>query len=402
MQHVAPLAPLLLIAAFVASIGAPAAAPSAATTSSAANTQGDGPAAPDGPTAADAPAREADAGRGLSAAGRWIVLLRAGSSVNGAETRARRLGVDVDRTFRNVVRGYSARLSDAQVATLREDPTVEAVVPDAVITLEAQSTPRGVRRVFATQNPISRIDGIDQRVDADVAIVDTGIDKEHGGPQRGRRGELLELEPGGMGRRQRARHPRRRHRRRHRQRQRRGRRRARRAAVGGADPELGRQRPRVVVRLRPRLDHRPARPSRLEPPAHRGRQHVGREDGQGRPQLRAVQQRPDAPGRVPARRFGRHRGGRRRQQPLQRRAPRARRLQRGDHRLGARGQRRPPGRPSAARRATRGAATTRTTRSRTSPTSAPTSTSSPPASASSRPCPAATDSSRGPRWPRRT
>ena len=52
-------------------------------------------------------------------------------------------------------------------------------MPDEVISLEAQTTPRGVRRVFAPKSPISRIDGIDQRVDADVAIVDTGIDKDH-------------------------------------------------------------------------------------------------------------------------------------------------------------------------------------------------------------------------------
>jgi subtilisin family serine protease len=186
MQHVAPLAPLLLAAAFVASIGASAAAPAGAIEASVGTANLAGRAAADRSTITDAPGRGAeadrdvDAGRGLSAAGRWIVLLRDGSSVNGAETRARRLGVSVDRTFRNAVRGYSARLSDAQVAALREDPTVEAVVPDAVISMTAQSTPRGVRRVFATQNPISRIDGIDQRVDADVAIVDTGIDKDHG------------------------------------------------------------------------------------------------------------------------------------------------------------------------------------------------------------------------------
>ena len=89
------------------------------------------------------------------------------------------MGVAVDHTFRNVVHGYSAKLDTSQVATLRADPNVEAVVPDGVISLEAQTTPRGVRRVFAPRNPISRIDGIDQRVDADVAIVDTGIDTDH-------------------------------------------------------------------------------------------------------------------------------------------------------------------------------------------------------------------------------
>ena len=55
--------------------------------------------------------------------------------------------------------------------------------------------------------------------------------------------------------------------------------------------------------------------------------------------------RPDAPGDLPARRLGRHRGRRRRQQHFNaaRLVPAA--LQRGDHRLRARRQRRPPGRP---------------------------------------------------------
>ena len=127
-----------------------------------------------------APSGDATKDRGrIDPTGRWIVLLKDGASVDAAGTRARRMGVAVDHTFRNVVHGYSAKLDTSQVATLRADPNVEAVVPDGVISLEAQTTPRGVRRVFAPRNPISRIDGIDQRVDADVAIVDTGIDKDH-------------------------------------------------------------------------------------------------------------------------------------------------------------------------------------------------------------------------------
>jgi hypothetical protein len=116
---------------------------------------------------------------GLDAADRWIVVLRPGASPDGARLRASELGVAADRTFRSAVHGYAARLSPGQVAALREDPTVEAVVPDAVVTMEAQSTPRGVRRVFATPSAIARIDGSDERVDADVAIVDTGVDPSH-------------------------------------------------------------------------------------------------------------------------------------------------------------------------------------------------------------------------------
>jgi len=126
-----------------------------------------------------APAPNTTHGHGLSAAGRWIVVLRSGASVDREQTRARGLGVAVDRTFRSVVHGYAAKLDGAQVAALRSDPNVSELVPDALVTMEAQTTPHGVRRVFGQRSPIALIDGVDQRVDADVAIVDTGIDPKH-------------------------------------------------------------------------------------------------------------------------------------------------------------------------------------------------------------------------------
>ena len=115
----------------------------------------------------------------LSAAGRWIVVLKDGASVSTATEHASRLGVATDRVFRNKVHGYSARLDTAQVATLRADPSVTAVVPDGLISIAGQSIPRGVRRVGSASSLVSRINGVDERVDADVAIVDTGIDKNH-------------------------------------------------------------------------------------------------------------------------------------------------------------------------------------------------------------------------------
>ena len=167
MLRASPLAPVCLVAALVASFAAPVAAQAAEPLRT----------TPTTPRTVTTPGGEA--GPTLSAAGRWIVMLRDGASVTAAETRARGLGVSVDRAFSHVVRGYSAKLDAAQFASLREDPNVVALVPDAVIRLEAQSTPRGIRRVFGPKNPIAKIDGVDQRVDADVAIVDTGIDKQH-------------------------------------------------------------------------------------------------------------------------------------------------------------------------------------------------------------------------------
>ena len=170
MQHVAPLAPILLAAALIGSFGAPV--------------DGRSPGPGTLPSHRRRPARPRrgdaakDRGR-IDPTGRWIVLLRDGASVDAAGTRARRMGVAVDHTFRNVLHGYSAKLDPDPGRHAARRPGRRGLVPDEVISLEAQTTPRGVRRVFAPKNPISRIDGIDQRVDADVAIVDTGIDKDH-------------------------------------------------------------------------------------------------------------------------------------------------------------------------------------------------------------------------------
>jgi subtilisin family serine protease len=106
-------------------------------------------------------------------------VLKDAADPDAAARRAKGLGVTAERSFRNVIRGYSARLSRSQLAALRADPSVAAVVPDEVISIQAQTVTNGVKRVFGPRSSVARIDGLDQRVDADVAIVDTGIDPYH-------------------------------------------------------------------------------------------------------------------------------------------------------------------------------------------------------------------------------
>lgn len=159
MRRATPLA-LALLLAFGASPAAPvpvAAAP--------------GSVGADAPTTAEGAADVAP----LTADGRYIVMLKDGRGVDDVELRAGRLGVTADRTFRNAVRGFSARLTPGQLAALRLDPDVAEIVPDEVITIAGQSIPTGVRRVGGRDSLVAAIDGSDPQVDADVAIVDTGI-----------------------------------------------------------------------------------------------------------------------------------------------------------------------------------------------------------------------------------
>ncbi len=107
-----------------------------------------------------APARELTAERGHAApaaargstaadpTGRWIVVYRNGTNVAKTSTRlAKAGGFTADRTFSSALRGLTARLNPRQVARLRTDPAVLAVVPDEKIELAAQLIPTGIDRI---------------------------------------------------------------------------------------------------------------------------------------------------------------------------------------------------------------------------------------------------------------
>ena len=128
------------------------------------------------PTAVpSAPTPSAVSGTLPDATGRYIVMLRSGSDTAAAVAKAgKHDGVKADRSYTRAFRGFSAKLDKKQRGDLLADPNVVAVVPDEVVTL-AQTIPTGVSRINGLLNPIAKIDGTDQRVDADVAIVDTGI-----------------------------------------------------------------------------------------------------------------------------------------------------------------------------------------------------------------------------------
>lgn len=114
------------------------------------------------------------------AADRYIVLLREGSDVDGTIGRlSRRVGIRPDHAYRNAVRGFSAHLDARQLADVKADPSVALVEADRVVQLESQTLPTGVDRVDADLSPAAKINGLDERVDADIAIIDTGIQADH-------------------------------------------------------------------------------------------------------------------------------------------------------------------------------------------------------------------------------
>jgi subtilisin len=110
--------------------------------------------------------------------GRWIVVYKNGTNVAATSARlAKTGGFAVDRTFKSAFRGLTAKLTPRQVRSVRRDPAVASVVPDEKIELAGtiQVIPTGIDRISGRLSDAANIDGVDERVDADVAIVDTGI-----------------------------------------------------------------------------------------------------------------------------------------------------------------------------------------------------------------------------------
>ncbi|HET7728184.1 MAG TPA: S8 family serine peptidase [Candidatus Limnocylindrales bacterium] len=110
---------------------------------------------------------------------RFIVVLDPGTNVAAAADRAEAtVGADVEREFRRLG-AYVAEMTEAEAEQLELDPSVRAVVPDEPIELTGEPIPTGISRINGPTNQVASIDGFDTRVDADIAIVDTGIDPAH-------------------------------------------------------------------------------------------------------------------------------------------------------------------------------------------------------------------------------
>ncbi|MEA2675871.1 MAG: in [Chloroflexota bacterium] len=104
--------------------------------------------------------------------------------------------VRVNSVYANAVGGFAASLNSAQLAAVRANPSVAAVVPDLAVSIDdgsvgseasvmrnvvrpAWQVPAGVRRVGARTSAVQSFTHRTERVNADVAILDTGVDRDH-------------------------------------------------------------------------------------------------------------------------------------------------------------------------------------------------------------------------------
>jgi subtilisin len=81
-------------------------------------------------------------------------------------------GFKPTHVYSNLFKGFAGKMTPGQARKLERNPKVEAVEPARQLELFNQVTPVGITRVGATVNPVAKIDGKDERVDADVMVID--------------------------------------------------------------------------------------------------------------------------------------------------------------------------------------------------------------------------------------
>ena len=131
-----------------------------------------------GATSLTTTAQAAPQGTG-SAAGYLVVLDDSAVARTVAQTHADRFGLDLGHVYSSALQGYSATMTPQTASLVEALPGVDFVQEDRQVRATAQSTPTGVDRSQADVSPTAAINGTDQRVDADVAVIDTGVDLDH-------------------------------------------------------------------------------------------------------------------------------------------------------------------------------------------------------------------------------
>jgi subtilisin len=112
----------------------------------------------------------------------YIVVLKPGTVSAQSESmaaEAKIAGANIIHTYENTIKGYTIRVpNQSALAAIQSDPRVDFVEQDQKMTIFQQALPAGVDRVDGDRSSAISGNGIGA-VDADIAIIDSGIDLTH-------------------------------------------------------------------------------------------------------------------------------------------------------------------------------------------------------------------------------
>src|SRR5215211_6772765 len=111
---------------------------------------------------------------------RFIVVLEddVSSPNDVADAHARRYGAAVTNVYSHALNGYAAKVPEQALPGIRHDPRVAFVEQDSVQHAADQKLPTGINRIEGDLSSTKAGNGLDT-VNADIAVLDTGIQKDH-------------------------------------------------------------------------------------------------------------------------------------------------------------------------------------------------------------------------------
>lgn len=110
-----------------------------------------------------------------------IVQLKDNVSKSGIVTQGlmSEYGGELGHVYEHAIKGFAAQLPGAAVEGLRLNPWVKNIEADLAMHAFGQVTPTGLDRIDADLSSIAKIDGVNDPLDVNIAIIDSGIDMDH-------------------------------------------------------------------------------------------------------------------------------------------------------------------------------------------------------------------------------
>ncbi|KAF4977321.1 hypothetical protein FZEAL_6144 [Fusarium zealandicum] len=132
--------------------------------------------------------------------GKYIVKMKSGVKIASVSTAVSSIQADADYTYSSSFKGFAASLNDSELEKLQNDPNVEYIEQDAVITIKAtikqDNAPWGIARISSNRAGGKTYTYDDSAGEGTCAyIVDTGIDVDH--PEFDGRAKFLQNFAGG-------------------------------------------------------------------------------------------------------------------------------------------------------------------------------------------------------------
>src|SRR3989442_895979 len=105
-----------------------------------------------------------------------IVTIRSGVDVDGL---VKKFNLKPSHIYRHALNGFAAPMDSAVIEKLKQDGRILAVEADGHIVPCGKTIPAGILRMGITNFPVAHINGQDNRINVDVAVLDTGIQTNH-------------------------------------------------------------------------------------------------------------------------------------------------------------------------------------------------------------------------------